>query len=195
MLSLTAGRSSCQKSSSTRSNLRRPGRDRHRECAVIRETQEVAGTADRNRRGSRNHQPLGVRPAADFRSHRWSIDRLLGAFRHDEPLRRADATEGFQRRRIAGSPTNHFRTSPKPHAEFPTIELVRVADIRQLTYPDEPTAAGRSHGGSRWQRGVGHAPMLRDGRVRRRYGALTSRTPGPSPTARLNWCKPSPIRP
>ena len=61
----------------TSQNLRRPGRDRHRERAVVQGTRGAqrgiargAGASDGNGRGARHHQPLAHGRAAGPRRHR-----------------------------------------------------------------------------------------------------------------------------
>ena len=66
------------------SHLRRPGRDRHRECSPIRRGQcpdrgpaRIAAAADRHGRRVEGNQPVSVRPAAGSRYHSRNREPLV----------------------------------------------------------------------------------------------------------------------
>ena len=162
-------------------DLRRPGGDRHRECAAVRggagahaRAERGAAAADGDRRRAQGHQPLGLRPAAGARRAR-RIGRRPVPGRHvghaPDARRRACTTRRRAAARSARS-TSHSRSHPILPADRSSV-AGRVALERRTVHIARRAGrsgihvsrAARESAAIRTVLGV---PLLRDGKVDRR---------------------------
>ena len=185
-------------------DLRRPGRDRHRERAAVQRDPGGAGAADRDGRNPQGDRQLAVRRAAGVRSHR----------RDGEPacrsrLRRVSLRyEGDDCTRVCRSdesvPTASCGLScRRPGPPRPETSIGRL--MRGESFSPHHRRLGRSRLPARrsvrrhWRMRLPHLPCraaAARGRSRyRRDQRLSPRSPAFHRQADRTCCRPSPTRP
>ena len=110
-------------------DVRRPGRDRHRERALVPRDQRGAGEPDRERRDPARDEPLADRRAAGVRGdrrQRGEAPRVRLRLRHAPRRQHLLGGRGSHAGRAAGGPA--FGPAGRPGAELPVAGDRREAD-------------------------------------------------------------------
>ena len=182
--------------------LRRPGRDRHRECAAVQRDAGGAGAADRDIRHPEGDRELAVRRAAGVRAIAESakrcsvailaaVTRFVGDMRSSRRVHRRQARRAIPELQELGFPTPTL-----VHARIPAGRASRKHAVpHRYRERTGRHAAIKELARARGYRSMLVVPMLRDGVP---IGTIGVTRPRARPFARQSTsicCRPSPTRP